>query len=171
MKKENNIAFIDGQNLHLWTTMDSWKIDVFKFRVYLKDKYKVSKAYYFMWYVKDENNSLYTMLQEAWFIVIFKKQMVEMKSNKKWNIDSDMIFYIMEKLVDEPDSFQKIVLISGDGDFKIVIDYLIKKQRLEKILFPNKKFTSSLYKDTPLVYKDYLIHNKQKIEHKKREAS
>jgi hypothetical protein len=167
----SNIAFIDWQNLHLWTSSEWWTIDPFKFRIYLKDKYRISKAYYFLWYVKDENNHLYTRLQEAWFIVVFKKQMIEMNTKKKWNIDSDMIFSIMEKLIEEPRKFNKILIVSWDGDFKIITNFLIKKERLLKILFPNKKFTSSLYKSLHIYYKDYLINLKTKIEYKKREAS
>lgn len=173
---KNNIAFIDWQNLHLWTTTEWWIVNPFKLRIYLKDKYKISKAYYFLWYVKDENNSLYTRLQEAWFIIVFKKQMVEMTSNKKWNIDSDMIFHVMEKLVEEPERFDKIILISWDWDFKILVDYLIKKERLLKILFPNKKFASSMYRWLQNKYFDYFKNLKSKLEfiknkHKKREVS
>jgi hypothetical protein len=40
----------------------------------------------------------------------------------------------------------KIVIISGDGDYKKLVDYLISKNKFLKILFPNKKFASSLYK-------------------------
>jgi uncharacterized LabA/DUF88 family protein len=167
-KALSNYCFIDWQNLYLWTSTEWWNVDPFKLKVYLKDKYNISKAYYFLWYVKDENNWLYTMLQEAWFIVVFKKQMVEMTTNKKWNIDSDMIFHIMEKLIEEGNDFWKIVIISWDWDFKILIDYLLKKERLLKILFPNKKFTSSMYKPIKVIYKDYLINLKSKIEYKKR---
>ncbi|MGE4444355.1 MAG: NYN domain-containing protein [Candidatus Altimarinota bacterium] len=168
MRNIKNYAFIDGQNLHLGTSTEGWIIDPFKLKVYLSDKYKISKAYYFLGYVKDENNGLYTRLQEAGFIVVFKKQMVEMTSNKKGNIDSDMIFTVMEKLLEEGEQFNKIVLVSGDGDFKILVDYLIKKERFEKILFPNKKFTSSMYKGINLIYKDYLINSKTKIEYIKK---
>ena len=176
-QKKSNYAFIDGQNLYLWTSTEWWTVDPFKLKVYLKDKYNISKAYYFLWYVKDEYNSLYTMLQEAWFIVVFKKQMVEMTTNKKWNIDSDMIFHIMEKLLEEWENFDKIIIISWDWDFKILVDYLLKKERLKKILFPNKKFTSSMYKPVEMKFKDFLINSKTKIQylkknkHKKREAS
>lgn len=43
MKKsiENNLVFIDGQNLHLGTAQNGWKVDFKKFRIYLKDKYGV----------------------------------------------------------------------------------------------------------------------------------
>jgi len=44
--KEKNLAFIDGQNLHLGTTQNNWKVDLYRLRVYLKDKYHVTEAYY-----------------------------------------------------------------------------------------------------------------------------
>lgn len=52
----------------------------------------------------------------------------------------------MKNLVENND-FNKIILVSGDGDYKKVVDYLISKERFEKILFPNRKFASSLYKN------------------------
>jgi hypothetical protein len=39
MTKEKNIAFIDAQNLHLWTQTEKWKVDFKRFRIYLKDKF------------------------------------------------------------------------------------------------------------------------------------
>jgi len=170
-KQKWNIAYIDGQNLYLGTTSEWWTIDLDKFRKYLKDKYKIQKAYYFIGYVQDENSRLYTKLQESGFIVVFKKQMTDMKSNKKWNIDSDLIFHTLTKLIDEKDDFEKILIVSWDGDFKILVDYLIKKWKFLKILFPNKKFTSSLYKSVNIIYKDYLTNNKSKIEYTKKGAS
>lgn len=97
--------------------------------------------------------------------------MIEMQSNKKWNIDSDLIFKVMEKLIDYPNDFQNIMLISWDGDFKILVDYLIKKNRFLKILFPNKKYASSMYKWMQNKYFDYIKNLKEKIEYKKREVS
>ena len=40
----------------------------------------------------------------------------------------------------------KAVLISGDGDYKMVVDYLIWLDRFKKILSPNVEFASSLYR-------------------------
>lgn len=156
----NNYAFIDWQNLYLWTSQDNWKIDLYKFRVFLRDKYKVKKAYYFIWYINDENNDLYTNIQDAWFILVFKKQIIEMGSSKKWNIDSDMIFHVMENLLERWNEFDKIILVTWDWDFKILVDYLIKKERFEKILFPNRDFASSLYKK--LTFKRYYYLNNAK---------
>ena len=70
----------------------------------------------------------------------------------------------MEKLIEEPEKFEKIVLVSWDGDFKILVDYLLKKGKLKKVLFPNKKYASSLYKDLTNCYFDYISNIKSKIE-------
>ena len=58
MKNEDNIAFIDWQNLHMGTSGEGWSIDHKKFRVYLKDQYQVRRAYYFIGCLDDDNQGL-----------------------------------------------------------------------------------------------------------------
>ena len=84
---------------------------------------------------------------------------------KKGNVDSDIIFNIMRNLIDEKDEFEKILLVSWDWDYRNVVDYLIKKDRFLKILFPNKKFASSLYKKLWSEFYDYLISAKTHFEY------
>jgi uncharacterized LabA/DUF88 family protein len=139
-----NYAFVDWQNLHLWTISEWWKIDFYKFRIYLKERYNVNTAYFFIWYNSKEWNKFYIKLQKAWFIVIFKEHNEFLLSKKKWNVDCDIIFEIMKAVV-EKEEFDKIVLVSGDWDYFKMVDYLISKGLLKKILFPNKYY-SSLYK-------------------------
>jgi uncharacterized LabA/DUF88 family protein len=74
---------------------------------------------------------------------------------KKGNVDSDIIFNIMKKLY-KKEQFDKVVLVSGDGDYKLVVDFLIEENRFKKILFPNKKYASSLYKKIGSLYFDAL---------------
>ena len=50
--KENNYAFTDSQNLNLGIQKLSWKLDYRKFRVYLKEKYSVEKAYIFIGFAR-----------------------------------------------------------------------------------------------------------------------
>lgn len=154
---ENNLAFIDGQNLHMGTTLSDnpWKVDLYKFRVYLEKKYDVSEAYYFLGYVQDINQELYAEIQKAGFILVFRQHNTAMIGKKKGNVDSDIIFNIMKRLYKKPD-FDKIVLVSGDGDYKILVDFLVEENRFKKALFPNKKFASSLYKTMGSEYFDYL---------------
>ena len=151
----NNHAYIDGQNLHLGTKTSGFKIDHRRFRIYLKDKYKVTEAYYFLGTINESQQDLYDNLQKAGFILSFREHSPELKGRKKGNVDSDIIFAVMKKLV-EQELFNKIVLVSNDGDYKKLVDFLIKKNKLEKILFPNKMFASSLYKKLGGEFYDYL---------------
>jgi len=145
-----NIAYIDGQNLHFGTRAKWWKVDVFKFRIFLRDKFNVEKAYYCLWCLDEDLEELYKDLQEAWFIVTFREHSRGMKWKKKWNVDTDIVFEIMKKLCEEQETFWKVVLVSGDGDYIKTVKYLIKKEKLEKIVFPNNNY-SSLY--NPIVNK------------------
>jgi uncharacterized LabA/DUF88 family protein len=160
-----NLAFIDGQNLYKGTVIDGWKIDYLKFRIYLKDKYNIEKAYYFIGFFLDSEEKLYLKLEEAGFILVFKKHNKDIESKKKGNVDADIVFHVMREIIENKD-FNKILIVSGDGDFKNVVDYLIEKNRFEKILFPNKEFASSLYKELRTIRFDYIKNLKPYIEHK-----
>lgn len=152
--KLENYAFIDGQNLHLGTTSlkDSWKIDLYRFRIYLARKYNVTKAYYFLGVVDDRNSDLYINIQDAGFIIVFRQHSIGMLGKKKGNVDSDLIFYVMKNLY-KKEKFDRIVLVSGDGDYKMLVDFLIEENRFEKILFPAQIRSSSLYKKIESKYK------------------
>ena len=78
--KLNNYAFIDGQNLYLGIRELGWKLDYKKFRVYLKEKYGVIKAYMFMGFLPS-NQTLYNFLQTVGFVLIFKP-VLEDKNHK-----------------------------------------------------------------------------------------
>ena len=164
-QQENNIAFIDGQNLYMGVNSDNpaWNIDFVKFRKYLHEKYSVSIAYYFLGFVIDERSGLYDKIQEAGFILKFREHNSTMLGKKKGNVDSDIIFAIMKKLYNK-EKFDKVILVSGDGDYRMLVDFLIEEGRFKKILFPNREFASSLYKKITRVYYDYLINIKHRIE-------
>jgi hypothetical protein len=67
----DNYAFIGGTNLHLTIVNLGWNLDLKRFRVYLQEKYNVTKAYYFIGFIPG-NNELYTKLQSYGYILIFK---------------------------------------------------------------------------------------------------
>lgn len=68
MSKPNNYAFIDSQNLNLGVKSQGWLLDFKRFRVFLRDKYYIEKAFLFIGYVVG-NQHLYTSLQEAGYII------------------------------------------------------------------------------------------------------
>ncbi len=158
-KERSNLAFIDGQNLYLGTTLSdkSWQIDLLKFKIYLMKKYNVKEkeAYYFLGCVQEANQEIYSEIQKAGFILVFKQHNPAMLGKKKGNVDTDIVFEIMKRLY-RKDDFEKIVLVSGDGDYKSLVDFLIEEKKFKKILFPNKKFASSLYKSLGGEFFDYL---------------
>lgn len=174
-KKNKNYAFIDGQNLFMGTAkrdVDPWEINLARFRVYLEQKYNVTNAYYFLGFVQETNQELYEAIQKAGFVLIFREHNPAMIGKKKGNVDSDIIFHIMKKMYKKED-FDKIILVSGDGDYKLVVDFLIEENRFEKILLPYKQFASSLYKKLGSQYFDYLESSeiKSKIGVKKEKGS
>jgi uncharacterized LabA/DUF88 family protein len=148
MEKENNLAFIDGQNLYMNTAkrkINPWKIDFARLRVYLEKKYNISKAYYFLGYVQETNQDLYEEIKNAGFVLIFREHNPAMIGKKKGNVDSDIIFHVMKRMY-KKECFDKIILVSGDGDYKLMVDFLIEENKFEKILFPDSEYGSSLYK-------------------------
>jgi len=140
----------------------AWQVDFFKFREYLKKKYNVTRAYYFLGFTIDEKSDLYDKIQESGFILKFREHNSAMLGKKKGNVDADIIFSIMKKIY-KKEPFDKIVLVSGDGDYRMLVDFLIEENRFKKILFPNKKFASSLYKKITRIYFDYRANIKHKI--------
>lgn len=176
MERKSNIAYIDGQNLRMGTldTRPSWRIDLQRFRVYLREKYQVDKAFYYMGYVidGDKYQRLYEHIQESGFILVFREHNSAMIGKKKGNVDSDIILDAMKRLYLK-EKFDQIVLVSGDGDYKGLVDFLIAQNKFSKVLFPNKKYASSLYRQLEPKYFDYLNSPavQQKIEHKKRRSS
>jgi len=142
--------------------IDPWRIDLARFRVYLERKYHVSKAYYFLGYVQEARQELYEEIQHAGFVLMFREHNPAMMGKKKGNVDSDIIFQIMKKMYAK-EIFDKVILVSGDGDYKLLVDFLITENKFAKMLFPNKKFASSLYKKLGSEYFDYLESAKDKI--------
>ena len=156
-KRKNNYAFIDGQNLYMSTlsARAPWRVDLERLRVYLKQKYNVEKAYYFLGFVQEENQDLYNEIQEAGFILQFREHSSSMLGKKKGNVDTDIVFHIMKKLYHK-EEFGNVVLVSGDGDYKLLVEFLIEEKRFEKILFPDGVRASSLYKKITRRYFDDL---------------
>ena len=159
MTEENtprgNTAFIDGQNLHLSTQKAGWAIDYKKLRVYLYEKYNITEAYYFLGYINDKYKDIYKNLQEADYILSFRDHSESIASRKKGNVDSDIVFTILKRLITNPEP-EMVYIISGDGDYIKLTQFLIKRNMFGKILFPSKLFASSLYKKLGTEYFDYL---------------
>lgn len=152
-KKEIIYAFIDSQNLNLGTSKDiyrgngkyrkliykGWKLDFRKFRKYLFDKFRVSKAFLFIGYIQ-ENKKLYKFLQSSDYELVFKPTVKDDRGNAKGNVDAELIVlamkFVYEKVCD------KTIIISGVGDFAILANFLLEKNKLQKFIVPNYRSMS-----------------------------
>lgn len=157
----NNYAFIDGTNLHLTLVNLGWKLDQKRFRVYLKDKYKVTKAYYFIGYMPT-NNDLYNNLQSAGYILIFKQTLRISGSKIKGNCDAEMVLQAMIDIND----YDKAVIVTSDGDFGCLVKHLLKIGKLERVLAPCLSGSSILLRKAAENNIDFLENLRVKLEYK-----
>ena len=116
-----------------------WVLDFGKFRRYLQDKYGVTKAFLFIGYMY-ENQDLYINLQKDGYILVFKPTLKLPDGKVKGNVDAEMVLHAMI----EYDNYDRAVIVTGDGDFYCLVDYLIKKDKLLNLVIPNRDKFSSL---------------------------
>lgn len=183
-RPKKNFAFIDSQNLNLGTQKVGWKMDWQKFLAYLRSEHNVSDAYLFIGYMQ-EHEDMYKQLHDLGYLVVLKptvgmfdthgneskQRSTQGKSTNqdqengarrvvKGNIDAELVLYAMKQLP----KYHQAVIVSGDGDFYCLAEYLEEKKRLKAILAPNWQY-SSLLKP----YERYIVRLDQlrtRLEHK-----
>jgi uncharacterized LabA/DUF88 family protein len=159
-----NHAFIDSQNLNLGVKSLGWKIDYRKFRLYLKNKHNITQAFMFIGLVSN-NQKLYTSLQQAGFILIFKPTVRYFKNGKetvKGNVDAELVLHAAAI---EYNNYKKAIIISSDGDFACLIDFLQKNNKLLLLFTPNNKYSQLLKPFSKFIIRIDQI--KKSIEYKK----
>ncbi len=183
--EKSNYAFVDSQNLNLGIQKAGWKMDWKKFRQFLQTEHNVGVAYLFIGYMQ-ENESMYEQLHEAGYLIVLKptvgmlkpqeteeeklKNEGEKKPAIKGNIDAELVLYAMKEMP----NYKKAVIVSGDGDFYCLAEYLAKKKRLHHIMTPNWQYSSLLKPYEPyilrldqlrsqLAHRDYRKTNKPAV--------
>jgi len=154
----NNFAFIDSNNVNLGVKELGWRLDFRKFRVYLKEKYQVKKAYLFIGYLP-ENQELYRSLQEFGYVLIFKPVMITKDGKPKGNVDAELVLQVMI----DWEKYHQAVIVSSDGDFYCLVNYLYEKNKLKRVISPNYKKCSVLLKKAAREKIDFLDNLKNKF--------
>lgn len=132
--KENNYAYIDGNNLYRGINDCGWKLDFFRFRKWLTDKYSIIRAYYFIGLIPKEKD-LYASLQKAGYTLIFKEVVYDGAGCPKGNCDADLV---VQSMIDAyENSCDRQILVTSDGDYACLVKFLIGKNKLRAILSPN----------------------------------
>jgi uncharacterized LabA/DUF88 family protein len=143
-------AFIDSQNLNLGTQRMGWKVDWRRFRHYMS-----------------ENEDLYEYMHELGYLVVLKPTVDvnpasdpnsksetnpkdkdgKDKSTVKGNVDAELVLYAMKEI----HNYQKAIIVSGDGDFFSLAEYLEEQDKLANISTPNWQYSSLLKSFEPKI--------------------
>ena len=67
---------------------------------------------------------------------------MEIKGRIKGNVDAELVLHAMI----EYRNYDQAVIVSGDGDFFCLVKYLANNNKLRKLIVPNDKKYSSLYR-------------------------
>lgn len=159
--RKANYAFIDGQNLNKAIQSQGWSLDYREFRKYLEEKYQVRKAYIFIGLITT-NQTLYSALQDFGYHLVFKPTIANKFGDVKGNVDAEMVLYAITVM----EQYNKAVIVSGDGDFYTLVQYLQSKGKLEKLLVPNEQAYSALF-DTLDIDTSFVTDLRNKLEYTK----
>jgi len=158
--RRGNYAFIDSQNLNVSVQNHGWKMNWRKFREFLDEKHGVTRAFMFIGYVP-ENEELYEKMHEAGYMVVLKptfdmsrprqedapSQKPEDKKPVKGNVDADLVLWAMKEI----NNYDKAVIVSGDGDFHSLVEYLVEQNKLHKLLTPTGQYSSLFHQFEPYI--------------------
>lgn len=172
-KHTRNYAFIDSQNLNMSIGSNinhkgrriyhGWRLDFEKFRIFLRDKYKVEKAFLFIGNMEGQEE-LYESMQKAGYELVLKPttSYTDEEGNVavKGNVDTDLVLYAAAR---EFNNYDKAIIVTGDGDFLSLLEFLDEKNKLGKIIIPNKVRYSQLLNKF-VDYFDFASTNRKKLE-------
>lgn len=111
------------------------------------------------------NQKLYTQLQAAGFILIFKPTVQYFENGKqtvKGNVDAELVLHAAA--IEFP-NYEKAIIVSGDGDFACLLQFLDDKGKLLHVFTPNHKYSKLLKPYSRYITE--LSHLQNSLEYKK----
>ncbi len=139
----NTNIYIDGNNLYRAAKELGFTINYKKFRGWLRQKYNPKNVFLFIGLISDRT-SFYQHLQEAGFILVFK-QTISVEGNVKGNCDAELVLKAVSDFYTK--NTNSFVLITGDGDFGCLVEFLQENKVLDRVLAPDEKKCSFLIRN------------------------
>ena len=136
-------VYIDGANLHKGSIELGFEIDYKKFSGWLRQKYGAGKICLFIGLIP-KYAKLYEHLQECGYILIFKETTTNAKGETKGNCDAELVLKVVSDYYEK--AFDSSVIVSGDGDFGCLVDFLNNKKSIKALIAPNGTKCSILLK-------------------------
>lgn len=105
-------------------------------------------------------------MQNAGYIVVFKPTLIDEDGNVvKGNVDAELVLHTMI----EYQNYDRAIIVSGDGDFHCLIEYLEENNKLAYVFIPNRRKYSALLRK----FRKYFVYidglNKKLTKQKERE--
>jgi uncharacterized LabA/DUF88 family protein len=91
---------------------------------------------------------MYNGLKKAGYEIIFKPTFTGPNNLVKGNVDAELVLHTMIELP----NFDKAIIVSNDGDFHCLVEYLVQQDKLLHLITPTAKY-SGLYKN----YSSFII--------------
>ena len=132
--------YIDGNNLYRSAKELGFEINYKKFRGWLRQKYNPSVVYLFIGFVP-ERVKFYEYLQSCGYVLVFK-QTVSVGEKIKGNCDAELVLKSVSDFYTK--SFDSCILITGDGDFGCLVEFLKENKSITGILAPDREKCSIL---------------------------
>lgn len=135
--------YIDGNNLYRAAKELGFEIDYKKFRGWLRQKYRADSVYLFIGLIP-ERVKYYEYLQECDFILVFKKT-VSIGGVIKGNCDAELVLKVVSDFYTK--SYDKCIVVTGDGDFGCLVQFLKENDAIEIVISPDEKRCSILLRN------------------------
>lgn len=136
-------VYIDGNNLYRSAKELGFDMDYKKFRGWLRQKYNPNKVYLFIGLVP-ERVKFYEYLQSCGFILVFK-QTVSVGEKIKGNCDTELVLKTTSDFYEK--EFDSAILITGDGDFGCLVEFLRDQKSIIEVLAPDDNKCSILIRN------------------------
>jgi uncharacterized LabA/DUF88 family protein len=167
-----NYAFIDAQNFYksvqaIEKELGALEVslDLNEFRTYLRNKFAVLVAYYFVGYIP-QNTGLYNHLRTQGYEPIFK-QVAVLKDGIKGNVDVNLALRAMIDI----DTYQKAIIITSDGDYACLVEYLHSKGKLECLIACSRGGASYLLRQLHTKIRIFYLDDIMRDLYKRKETS
>lgn len=158
ISKENNIAYIDGANLHKGVESSAWKLDYRRFRSWIRQKFGVTDVFLFIG-LMSKHADLYTSLQSMGYKLVFKEIIYDGSGKAKGNCDADLVLQAARDYYENYPS--AVLLVSSDGDYAPLVRFWQEKKVSCAIVSPAPIAKCSiLLKRTgvPIIYLEDMKH-------------
>ena len=120
------IVYIDASNLKFGVEQSNWSLDYKSFRSWLRDKFDATRVVLFLGLVP-RHTGLYNSLQRVGYELSFRPITIGKDGKTKGNVDGELILQVAQDYYEK--KLSKAVLVSGDGDYHCIVEFLKEKKR------------------------------------------